>query len=406
MQSRAMAEQMRQRVPQASLQNRVHMNAAGSSIPDVAVVDAQTRWLEQEAVKGGYEAVEESKPLHHVYTSLSRLLNCNTHEVALCESATIAYQRVLYGCELRPSDVVLISSIEYGSNAIALLQLQRKNGFGIELLPELVSGEVDCDRLEQLLAQQHRVALISLCHIPTSSGLVQPVHAIGKLCKQYKVPLLIDATQSVGQLPIDLQSLHCDFLCGTGRKYLRAPRGTGFLYVRSGALTEHKNVIKEPGMLDNYGAEWTSVEEYQPHTESARCFETFEMSIAAHVGLGHAAEIAVDTFGVANTYERIQNLAARLREGLQSLQGVALHDHGNDLCGIVSFTIDGADADHVREQLALSGFQTTVSKVPSTRYDFQRKQVSAVNRVSLHAYNLEEEVDRLIDTVQHIADMS
>ena len=382
--------------------NRVPLNAAGSALLDQRVIDKQKEWLDLEQQKGGYEAVEHYQPLHTVYSNIAQFINCSESEVALVESATVAWQRVFYGFELSPEHVVLMSSVEYGSNAIALLQQQRRQGFQIRLIPEYSSGEVNIEALNDLLSHVHNVALVSLTHIPTSSGIVQPAATVGSVCRKHSVPYLVDGTQAVGQLPIDVHSLNADFLCATGRKYLRAPRGTGFLYARANAMGAYAHLCPEPATLDNFGAEWVSDAAYAKHS-SARRFETFESNVAAHVGLGQAVSLA-SSFGQKDMYDRIHYLAARMRSALrESHSFVRVHDAGSELCGIVSFSIDGLDSHHVRTRLKDNGFDTTVSRRPSTRVDFKRKGVEEVNRASVHVYNLEEEIDGFAECVALIA---
>lgn len=193
----------------------------------------------REAFLGGYEAVDASgSALRRPYTALAALLNCEPHELAVVTSATAAWQQVVYGLAWtwRPGDRVLTCVAEYGSNAIALLQLAKHTGISIEVVPETDDGDVDIPALQRMLASNGPLGrppvLVSLTHVPTSSGRVYDAAAVGAACRAAGVPFLLDACQSVGQLPVDVRAIGCDFLSGTGRKYLRAPRGSGFLFCR------------------------------------------------------------------------------------------------------------------------------------------------------------------------------
>lgn len=363
-----------------------------------------------------------SEDLERPYTALASLLNCSPDEIAIVTSATEAWQQVIYGLASNwaPGDRILTSLCEYGSNYIAYLHLKKRTGIEIEVIPETQQGDLDLEALEKTLAQQEylepqhaqasseeaqppfssslsnrpsRIVLVSLNHVPTSSGRVYNVEGVGAVTTRYKVPFLLDACQSVGQLPVDVQKIGCDFSSGTGRKYLRAPRGSGFLYCSRTALD-----LLEPATLDNTGAAWTARDTYTLRP-NARRFERYEMSFAAKVGLGVAVQ-QCNELGIKAIWARIQYLATKLRDALTQVEGVVVQDIGAQVCGLVSFTKEGLSADEVQKTLFLSKFNTSVSRVPSSRLDFETRGLMAVVRASVHYYNTEEEVDRLVEAVR------
>jgi cysteine desulfurase/selenocysteine lyase len=310
----------------------------------------------------------------------------------------------------RPGDRLLTSLCEYGSNYIAYLQLQKRTGIKIEIIPETEQGDLDLLALENMLQPQKqenssRVVLVSLNHVPTSSGRVyNNVHGVGALTKQYNVLFLLDACQSVGQMPVDVKAIGCDFLSGTGRKYLRAPRGSGFLYCSKQAMSKF-----EPATLDNTGAVWSSPTSYELKP-TARRFERYEMSFAAKVGLGIAIEQCLQ-IGIDKIWERIHYLAELLRSKLQqenssSSHSVQVHDKGALLCGLVSFTVDTMSADTLKQRLFKEySINTSVSRVPSSRLDFENRNLTAVVRASVHYYNTEREIEILASAVTECAKM-
>ena len=234
-----------------------------------------------------------------------------------------------------------------------------------------------------------RVRLISITWIPTNGGLVNPAAEIGKIAREAGVPYLLDACQAAGQMPTDVQALGCDMLTGTGRKFLRGPRGTGFLYVRRELL-----LGLEPPMIDHFGAPWTSTDGYTLRPD-ARRFETWENNYAARLGLGVAADYAC-AVGLEAIESRCRALAGRLRTGLGALANVTLHDLGRDLSAIVSFTVQDQPVRSVLDRAAAAGIVIGASPPASTRLDSDARGLPFVLRASPHYFNLESDVDRLI----------
>lgn len=337
--------------------------------------------------------------LSRPYEALASLLNCSQEEIAILTSATAAWQQVVYGLAWRwiRNDRVLVCEAEYGSNFIAFLQLSKRTGALIEVMPDTKEGDIDLVSLEGMIndPEKSKPVLISLTHIPTSSGRVYNAEAVGRIAQKYKITFILDACQSVGQIPVDVKAIQCDFLSGTGRKYLRSVRGSGFLYARSTALRQ-----LEPGFLDNVGATWTGPLTYQMASDAKR-FESYEMSFASKVGLGIAVQRCIDR-GMETLSERLCRLAAEARQRLSVLHGVFVHDHGTKLCGIVSFTKEGMTAEEVKQKLAVRGVHVSASKLPSTRIDFEKRGLVEVVRASFHYYNTDGELESFIRAVDEL----
>ena len=313
-------------------------------------------------------------------------------------SATAAWQQVVYGLarSWRRGDRLLTSLSEYGSNYIAYLQLAAHTGVRICVVPETPLGDIDLDALEaEVLKPEERAppVLISVTHVPTSSGRVIDAAGVGAVARRHGIPFMLDACQSVGQMPVDVEAIQCSFLSGTGRKFLRAPRGTGFLYCAPDCLGR-----LEPAALDNRGALWIAPGAYRMEP-SARRFESYEMSMAGKVGLGLAAQHCVD-LGIEAIWHRVGSLAGVARARLARVRGVEVRDHGATLCGIVSFTVAGVEAGEVQRRLRAAGINVSVSAGPSTLLDFERRGLAAVVRASVHYFNTEAEVERLAEAVE------
>lgn len=364
----------------------VHFNNAGAALPPLPVVAAQIAHIQREAEIGGYEAADEARDrVANIYASIARMIGAGAGEIALVENATVAWDMAFYAVPLQKGDRILTAQAEYSSNYIAFLQRQRQIGFSIEVIPNTSSGEIDVDALSRMI--DGRVKLIAITHVPTNGGLVNPAAEIGAIARRHGIMYLLDACQSVGQMPVDVNEMGCDLLSATGRKYLRGPRGSGFLYVKREVLDR-----LEPPFLDNHAANWTTPEKYELR-QDARRFENWENNYAAQLGLGAAVDYALN-LGLANIAARIDILAALLRQRLSAIAGVTIADIGRRKCGIVSMHLAGTDSSALRTTLRQRGFNCSVSTPASTLLDATARRLPDVLRASVHYYNTEEEIER------------
>ena len=289
----------------------VYLHNAGAALMPVPVVEAIKRHIDLESEIGGYAAAErESGRLESIYGSVARLVNAAPDEIALTENATVAWQMAFYALPLRAGERILTARAEYAANYVAYLQVAKRTGAVIEVIPDDEDGEIDVGALERMI--DDRVKLIAITWMPTNGGLVNPAAAVGRIARARGIPYLLDACQAVGQIAVDVEAIGCDMLSATGRKFLRGPRGTGFLYVRRTLLHE-----LEPPMIDHFGAPWVSRGEYELR-DDARRFETWENNYAARLGLGAAIDYALDV-GIAPIEARCHLLAHRLRSALPPL---------------------------------------------------------------------------------------
>ncbi len=370
-----------------------HFNNAGSSLPPQPVLDAVIGHLKLEAEIGGYEAADAAQGLRRrTYEAVARLLNCSEEEVALVENATRGWDMAFYSMSFRPGDRILTCSAEYASNYIAFLQVARRTGAVVEVIPDDSHGQVSVDALGREL-ERGGVALVGITHVPTNGGLVNPAEEIGALTRDAGVPFLLDACQSAGQLPLDVEEIGCDMLSVTGRKFLRGPRGTGFLYVRREMIPD-----LEPPLLDLHAATWTDLDHFEIHP-TARRFENWESYVAGHIGLGVAVDYALG-WGIDAIRARVSGLAEYLRASLAEIPGVAVQDLGRDRCGIVTFTHEGRTASELKETLRQEEINVSVTSRSSTRIDMEARGLQSMVRASVHYYNTEEEVDRVAGAIR------
>jgi selenocysteine lyase/cysteine desulfurase len=369
-----------------------HFNNAGAGLAPRPVLDAVVDHLRREAEIGGYEAAAEREDrIEHTYDALAALFGCDPDEVAVVENATRAWDMAFYSFRFGPGDRILTARAEYASNYIGMRQVAERTGAVIEVIPDDEHGQVDLDALAGMLDE--RVKLVSLVHVPTQGGLVNPAAAVGRLTREAGVPLLLDACQSAGQIPLDVRTIGCDVLTGTGRKFLRGPRGTGFMYVRRD-LAERL----EPPLLDLHAAEWLADGSYRIRPD-ARRFENWETNYASKIGLGVAVDYAL-ALGIDAIKERVYALGAELRERLAEIEGVTVQDLGVERCGIVTFSVGGRTPTEVADALRAERVNTSVSPLMYSRLDFDRRGITDLVRASAHYYNTSEEIERLVELIR------
>jgi cysteine desulfurase / selenocysteine lyase len=374
--------------------NVLHFNNAGASLMPQPVLDATIGHLQLEAQIGGYEAAEQAHDaIEHTYGAAATLINCSRDEIAIIENATRAWDMAFYSIPFKPGDRILTAIAEYASNYIAFLQIAQKTGVIVEAIPNDAYGQVSLDALRQAIDE--RVKLIAITHVPTNGGLVNPVAAIGKIAREAGILYLVDACQSIGQMPIDVNQIGCDMLSATSRKYLRGPRGTGFLYVRRSILEQ-----LEPPFLDLHAAEWVASNRYEIRHD-ARRFENWETNYAAKIGLGVAIDYALQ-WGLDTTWRRIKTLAYQLRTHLSPLPAVIVRDRGATQCGIVTFTIEGVDPEEIKRKLAQQKINVSMTTRSSTLLDMEARKIESMVRASVHYYNSEDEVERFCGEVRKL----
>lgn len=373
-----------------------HFNNAGASLMPSCVLQAVCDHLDLETAIGGYEAAARMQPaMDRVYVEVARLINAATDEIALLNNATEAWNSTFYSLDWTAGDQVITTRAEYNSNMISFRHLEDRAGIEVVLVPDSEDGTVDLHALDRLVGARTR--LIAVSHMPTNEGLVQPVEQVGKIAQAHNVPFLLDACQSVGQMPIDVRKIGCTMLSATGRKYLRGPRGTGFLWMRRDWVAR-----MTPHVLDTRSARWDQVDGFTIAPD-ARRFELWEKNVAGLLGLGAACRYAHDA-GLEQVWARIRQSGAALRKGLEAISGITVHDRGRLKSGIVTFCHDTIGAsefvDRLRDDCLIN---TSVSDTQLTRENLTGQGIRKLVRASPHAYNSDAEISRLIEAVETIA---
>ena len=375
-------------------ENQAHFNNAGAALPPRQILDTVIKHLKREAEIGGYEAAAEAaNRVEHFYNTAARLVGGMPQEIAYIENATRAWDMAFYSIDWQSGDQILTAQAEYAANYIAYLHMAKRRGVEIIAVPNDEHGQISVSALEESVTD--RTKLITITHIPTNGGLVNPATEVGKVAKAHGILYLLDACQSIGHIPMDVKAIGCDMLSATGRKYLRGPRGTGFLWVREPLIE-----TLDPPFLDLHAATLTGPCSYEVRTD-ARRFENWESFVAGRLGLASAIDYALD-LGLDTIRDRIYDLASLLREGLDGLPTVTVCDLGAEKCGIVSFTVDDYTPAHVKETMAAQQITVHTSRRTSTLLDMTERGIDALIRASVHYYNTEEEVDRLIGAIARL----
>jgi selenocysteine lyase/cysteine desulfurase len=374
----------------------VHLNNAGAALVPRPVRDAVAAHLELEARLGGYEAADDqAERVRETYGDVARMLGAEARNIALVQNSTVAFAQAISAFDFTAGDIILTSRSDYASNQIMYLSLARRRGVEIVRAPDAPEGGVDPDAVRQLVSRR-RPALVSLTWVPTNSGLVQPVEAVGNICRDAGVPYLVDACQAVGQMPVDVKRLHCDYLAATSRKFLRGPRGVGFLYVSDRALAAGAH----PLLVDMHGADWSDPDAFEL-TPDARRFETWEFAFALVLGLGAAARYAL-AVGLETARDRGRELAEYARIRLATLPGIRVLDRGPELCAIVTIAVEGRDTTGIKVALRQRGINTSSPLREDAVIDMDEKRVGSALRISPHYYNTKEEIDTAVEALREI----
>lgn len=376
----------------------IHFNNAGCGLPARPVLQTMLDHLELEANIGGYEAsAARAAQVRDFYAATAELLHTGPDNIAFAGSATHAYSKALSAIDFQPGDVILTTRNDFISNQIAFLALRRRFGVEIVHAPDHPDGSgVDVAAMAALM-RLRRPRLVAVTHVPTNSGLVQPVAEIGRHCRELDLLYLVDACQSVGQYELDVDGIGCDFLTATCRKFLRGPRGSGFLYVSDRVLREGY----EPLFIDMYGARWTDPGDYRPVDTAAR-FEEWEFPYATVLGCAAAVRYALRV-GLEPISRRTPALAGRLRDRLATVPGVRVLDGGPAPAALVTFEIDGWQPQPFKQAMDVRGINSALSFREFAQYDFADKDVDWCLRLSPHYYNTEDEVDEVVGTVAELA---
>jgi selenocysteine lyase/cysteine desulfurase len=390
----ALVKQWRDDTPGCTKQ--IHFNNAGSGLMPRAVLDAIVGHLNREANFGGYESADDAETaVAAAYANVAKVLGSQPRNIAVVENSTVAFFQALSAFDFKRGDVIVTTRNDYISNQLAYLSLALRYGVEVRRGADLASGGADPQSVKELLSDP-RVRLLAVTWVPTNSGLMQPVEALGEIAEAAGVPYLVDGCQAVGQIEVDVAKLRCDFFSGTARKFLRGPRGIGFLYVSDRALKRGDF----PLYIDMRGADWVSADSFAP-APYARRFENWEFAYSLVLGLGEAVRYAL-AVGVDCGGKRARELAATLRLKLGAQRGIRVLDRGSQLAAIVTIEVAGWEATELSKLLRTRGINTSASLRAYAVIDMDEKRAASALRLSPHYYNTEEEIDHVVQQLRAV----
>lgn len=373
---------------------RIHLNNAGAGLMPTSVANAVIHHIELETLRGGYEAAAaRAGEIAECYENIARLCNTKPYNIAITDSATTAFVQALSTVDFQPGDCLVTSRLDYTSYQIQYASLSKRLGVEIIRAPDLPEGGIDPEGVRRILTDNRKCKLVSVSWIPTHAGTVQDVVAVGSVCEDLDIPYHIDACQAIGQMEVDVTTLHCDYLSATGRKFLRGPRGTGFLYVSDRALLRGDF----PLHIDMRGAKWIAADDFMPESGAKR-FEHWEFAYALVLGLGEAARYATAA-GVKNCAARAQSLATYARDRLGTVPGARLLDRGKELSAIITVDFAGRSASELVASLGNRGINTVTTLQWYGLLDLGERGIDSAVRISPHYYNTTDEIDALIEAL-------
>ncbi|MBQ9353838.1 aminotransferase class V-fold PLP-dependent enzyme [Phyllobacterium sp.] len=386
-------EQLRSETPGCAIS--IHFNHSGSSLPSNAVLAAVTEHLQRESLYGPMEAAANAAGLiDEARADAAGLIGAAPAEIAFSSSGSAAWG--LSFAALPPlvaGDRILVGRQEWGGNLSTMQAAARRAGARVETIPMNEDGSVDAHALAAMI--DDRVRLVALTWLPANGGLINDAAAIGRVTRAAGIPYFIDAAQALGQLPVDVSAIGCDMLKGSGRKFLRGPRGAAILYLRKAFLE-----TLEPAYLDVLSSTWG--EDGPLMRADAQRFETSEKPIALLLGLGAALKQA-RSLGMGAIRQRIRELSGQLRGQLAAIPGVAIHDLGTEKSGLVSFTVAGIAPQALRGKLAEKRITIAANGIPYTPLDMTARGLNEIARASVSYLNTTDEIDRLCDNVAALA---
>lgn len=380
----------------AGLENKVHLNNAGASFVPKVVSEVLFDYLNKEALLGGYELEEQSETaLNEFYIQAAKLLQAKPENLAFANSATDAFVKAISTIDFNRGDVILTSKRDYSSNHIQFISLAKRRGTKTIIIEEDANGDIDLEDCRNKLLE-YNPKLVSITHVPTNTGVVQNVQAIGAMTKDLDCVYIVDACQSLGQIDVNVNEIHCDYLSGTFRKFMRGPRGAGLLYVSDDQLKS----TSEPLYPDSSGATWMSEDAYQLQS-SARRFEYFEYNMGVKMAAVESLKY-INQIGIQNIYAYNQELLNHSITKIDALEGVRRLEHASELCNIITLHIPGANPLEVKKHFLSQDINISMAMKGSGVLDFNSKGVDWGLRMSPHYYNTKEEIDVFVEVLKEI----
>lgn len=373
----------------------VYLDSAATSLKPQAVIDEVVRFY-SECTANVHRAVhllseEATEAFEDARKTIAQFIGADDREIVFVRHATEALN--LIASSFPKDAVVAVSEAEHHSN---ILPWRHHNH--VVSLPLNKSGHIDLDQAADLL-RLHRPAVVALSTVGNAFGIRQPVTQIAELARDVGARVVLDASQSVGHEPVDVEDLECDYLCFSGHKML-APGGVGVLYVRSGSETSLQPLQHGGSMVlsvDQAGCE------LQPYPWR---LEPGSPNVEGVLGLAAACDY-IDSVGLDSIQAHTQSLCRALRAGLADIPRANAFGGNEDQLepetAITCFGIVGLEAHGVARILSNRYGIMVRSGFHCAQPLHQAQGVPESVRVSVHLYNTIEEIDCCLEALDTIA---
>lgn len=346
--------------------NMIYLNHNGFPIPE-------TRQVLEERENG-------------VRQQLADFLNVKTEELAWTSNTSQAIQQILHSIWREPGDEFVISSAEHITTKRAGQALEEYHGAVVKTIPADEGDETLLEALHSVLTERTR--LVCLSQVTTLDGRRLPISAATSIAHQRGVPVMVDGAQSLGQYPVDVAALNCDFFVGSGHKWLLGPRGLGFIWVASEQIPDFR-----PGFIPDYDL-WLKPGEPRPPITAATRVELGTCDLAKRIGLGRALEI-MTSLGLDRVEAHVAQLANDLVREVEQWPGaeIVTPTQPGRASGLLAVTFDGYDEPRLCNLIA---------KLMQERIVVKFQPELTAMRISIASFNNADEVSRLLDTLKHL----
>ena len=377
----------------------IYLDNAATSFPKpesvYAAIERANRKYAVSAGRGKYQRANDSeRVISQTRSAVAQLIGAgDVNEVSFAFSGTDALSTAIFGY-LSPGDHVIASAADHTSVLRPLWHLERQRQVKVSIVGCDSSGVVDPREIESAIKSNTK--LVCLTHASNVTGALEPVVGIGNLCKSKDVAFLLDAAQTLGHVPIDVQKIRCDFLAAPGHKGLLGPLGTGLLYASS-------NVAADCWPLRFGGTGSTGSEIDQP-TKCPQKFESGNLNVPGIAGLLEGLKWLESDERIERE-SKLKSNSQRLADRLKNIKGIVIY--GNELAQTptISFNIEGVDCQ-TAGMLLDSQFQiecrTGLHCAPLIHEKIGSTSYGGTVRFSPGMFTTEAEIDQAIAAVEKV----
>lgn len=376
-----------------------YLDTAAAAPMPIQVFDVMSEYLQKMTTQGPYLPSFRKQTyaeVDAVRVKAGEFIGATNREIAFTKNGTEAINFVANGIAWQPGDEVILADLEFHSNFTPWLKLHNEGKLTLKVLKTGKSGVIDVQELDKLITDKTR--LIAVSHLPNASGALQPVEAICQLAKSRNVLSLVNASQTIGIVAIDVKQIGCDFLAACGRKGLRGPEGSGILYIRE-ALIE----AIQPVMIGWGGTTWDFETNEISYLPIAKRVEAGCPIIPSVLGLGAAIGYA-NAIGIAEIYDRVKELTRYAVEQMLTIPGISIYgpESLDDRLAIIPFNVEGIEPERITQFLEENGIIIESGTFMANTM-LQQYGITKMARVSLHYFNTKEEINKTVQLIKTLS---